>query len=187
MMNRRSSRSAEHCIGLAAAALALSLLYSADLSAECRLGNENPWITPTAAAIQFDARDDGTVVHNPSRLVWQRCALGQTWSGSDCNGTPLTMSWDEALNAAETHIQDGRDDWRLPNRNELVSILEFRCFLPTVDNLVFPNAPSGAHWTSSPVSDAVDESWIVDFDDGLTEPASTAGLFKVRLVRGGWD
>lgn len=186
-MNMRSSRSSTMGVSLISTALAVSMLYSGDVAAECRLGNENPWITPTAASIQFDARGDGTIVHNPSRLVWQRCALGQTWNGSDCLGTPLSMSWGEALSAAETHIQDGREDWRLPNRNELVSILEFRCFLPAVDNLVFPNAPSGGHWTSSPVSDAIDQSWIVDFDDGLTEPASTVGLFQVRLVRGGWE
>ena len=168
-------------------ALALLMLYAGELSALCRQGNENPWITPTAPSNQFDARDDGTVIHKPSRLVWQRCALGQSWNGNDCDGTPMLLSWGDALDAADTHIQDGREDWRLPNRNELVSILESRCYLPSIDDLVFPDAPSGGYWTSSPVSGALDKSWVVDFDDGLAEPAATGMLLTVRLVRGGWE
>ena len=174
-------------LGTVSIALAAFVLLAGEVSAQCRQGNENPWITPTAPANQFDARDDGTVIHKPSRLVWQRCVLGQSWTGSGCDGTPSSMTWSQALEAAENHVQDGREDWRLPNRNELVSIIESRCYLPAIDEGVFPDAPVGGYWTSSPVSGALDDAWIVEFDDGLTEPASTGALFKVRLVRGGWE
>lgn len=186
-MNVQANRWFASRFGALSIALAILTVHAGDLSAQCRQGNENPWILPTAPLDQFKARDDGTVIHKPSRLVWQRCVLGQNWNGSDCEGTPASLNWSEALDAAESHVQDAREDWRLPNRNELVSILESRCFLPAIDELVFPDAPSGAYWTSSPVSGAVDESWIVDFDDGLAEPAATGQTFIVRLVRGGWE
>ncbi len=186
-MNVRTSQWSASRFGVVSIALAMLALYAADVPALCRQGNENPWITPTAPSNQFDARDDGTLIHKPSRLVWQRCALGQSWNGSGCDGTSMLLSWSEALDAAETHVQDEREDWRLPNRNELASILESRCYLPAVDDLVFPDAPSGGYWSSSPVSGALDETWVVDFDDGLAEPAATGALLNVRLVRGGWE
>lgn len=167
--------------------VAAMLSISDDASAQCQQGNENSWVTPTAPLNQFIVRDDGTVMHNPSRLVWQRCALGQSWNGSGCDGVPLMLTWSEALQAAQDHVQADREDWRLPNRNELDSIIESRCFLPALDESVFPDAPAGGYWTSSPVSDGFDESWITDFDDGLTEPAATGALFSVRLVRKGWE
>lgn len=186
-MNAKQSQWSASRFGAVSIAVAVLALYVGEVPAQCRQGNENPWIAPTAPLDQFEARDDGTVIHKPSRLVWQRCVLGQNWNGSDCEGTPASLNWSESLDAAESHVQDEREDWRLPNRNELVSILESRCFLPAIDDLVFPSAPSGGYWTSSPVSGAIGESWIVDFDDGLTEPAATGQPFTVRLVRGGWE
>jgi hypothetical protein len=166
--------------------LLLAVLHGT-VQAQCTAGNENPAITPTAPAIQFDERDDGTLVHNPSRLQWQRCVLGQVWDGQTCTGTPQALSWSGALQAAETHVQDGWSDWRVPNRNELASLVESRCFLPALDAEVFPNGSGGAHWTASPQFDALDSAWTVDFDDGRLTPADAATLLPVRLVRAGWD
>jgi hypothetical protein len=155
--------------------------------AACAQSNQNPSVAATAPAIQFDERGDGTLMHMPSELVWQRCVLGQSWSGLACVGTPQLLGWDQALQAAEAHVQDGRSDWRMPNRNELASIVESRCFLPALDAIVFPDAPAGAHWTASPLFDALAQAWITDFDDGQIEAAATGSLLPVRLVRGGWD
>jgi hypothetical protein len=117
--------------------------------------------------------------------VWQRCALGQSWDGTTCTGTPDLLSWSAALAAAEAHSQAGFDDWRLPNRNELASIIEDRCFSPAVNAAAFPAAPNDAYWTGSPVTDAIEQAWRIDFADGQIEPASTGTLLVVRLVRGG--
>lgn len=170
---------------LCAALLAFGLHGTA--RADCAQGNENLRVVATAPAIQFTARDDGTLRHEPSRLVWQRCVLGQSWIGLACIGTPQLLGWNQALQAADAHVQDDRSDWRIPNRNELASIVESRCFLPALDASVFPDAPAGAHWTASPVFDAIDQAWITDFDDGHMEAAATDSLLPVRLVRGGWD
>jgi len=60
---------------------------------------------------------DGTVVHTPSRLVWQRCAMGQTWTGSTCSGTASTYSWADAK--ALTSNFAGHGDWRLTTADEM--------------------------------------------------------------------
>lgn len=169
---------------------AVGLLLTAALSvgpvhAQCAGGNENTFVPASTPASDFEAQADGTLLHRPTRRVWQRCALGQTWDGATCTGAPTRLNWSAALAAAEDHAQAGFDDWRLPNRNELASIIEDRCFVPALNAAAFPDAPNDVYWTGSPVTATVEEAWRVDFADGLIEPASTGTLHAVRLVRGG--
>ncbi|MBJ6938275.1 DUF1566 domain-containing protein, partial [Vibrio cholerae] len=87
--------------------------------------------TPNTA---FNDNGDGTVTHHTTGLIWQRCSLGQSWDGTDCTGEATTFTWEEALAAAAQHTFAGRNDWRLPNKNELVSIVEYRCYRPAINN-----------------------------------------------------
>ncbi|NKI36555.1 DUF1566 domain-containing protein [Wenzhouxiangella sp. XN79A] len=164
---------------LAAAALTPTAL------AQCAGGNENGFVPASTPSEDFREQADGTVLHTPSRRVWQRCALGQSWDGTTCTGTATRLSWSAALAAAEAHEQAGFDDWRVPNRNELAAILEDRCFGPALNAVAFPVAPVDGYWTSSPVTDGLEQAWRIDFVDGLIEPASTGTQQVVRLVRGG--
>lgn len=167
----------------------LVLLVAAGLgqtaAAQCAAGNENAFVPASTPSVDFIETGDGTLLHGPTRRVWQRCALGQSWDGAACTGTATPMSWAAALAAAETHVQDGHDDWRVPNRNELASIIEDRCFAPALNAAAFPAAPADSYWTASPVTEAFEQAWRVDFVDGVIEAAPTAGLHVVRLVRGG--
>lgn len=153
--------------------------------AQCAGGNENGFVPASTPSEDFREQADGTVLHTPSRRVWQRCALGQSWDGTTCTGTATRLSWSAALAAADSHQQGGFDDWRLPNRNELASIIENRCFVPALNIIAFPAAPVDVYWTGSPVTDGIEQAWRVDFADGLLVPASTGTLHAVRLVRGG--
>jgi len=166
-------------------ACVLGALLSGTAQGQCAGGAGNPSIPLSTPVEDFEEGDDGTVDHLPSRLVWQRCVLGETWNGSACEGTPDLLSWSGALQAADGHVQDGADDWRLPSRNELYAIVEDRCQLPAINGTVFPGAPVGGHWSSSPYAGGTDEAWIVDFDSGRVVPAPEQTLLPVRLVRGG--
>ncbi|MEM9181856.1 MAG: DUF1566 domain-containing protein [Pseudomonadota bacterium] len=168
-----------------AGALLVSTVGFSVAQAQCADGIGNPSVPRSAPNQDFLETADGTVLHVPSELVWQRCALGQTWNGASCDGTPQLLSFGEALQAAASHEQANAQDWRLPNRNELGSIVEDRCELPALDSNVFPDAPAGEHWSSSPYTGGSDEAWAVDFDDGRVAPASIQTFLPVRLVREG--
>lgn len=165
--------------------LAFMLAPLQSVKAQCATGNENSWVVATTPASAFEARADGTLLHSPTRRLWQRCALGQSWDGTSCSGAPDLLSWSAALAAADVHQQAGFDDWRLPNRNELASIIEVRCFAPAINAVAFPATPVNSYWTGSPVIDAIDQAWFVDFLDGRVDPAATSTQYAVRLVRGG--
>ena len=165
-------------------ALILATAMTNAALAECQ-GSENlaiPAATPSEAFFDFA---DGTVLHRPTRLIWMRCAIGQDWTGSRCSGEPELMNWAAALNAAADAELNGHSDWRLPNRNELNSIVETRCDGPSLNGDIFPDSPIGPFWTSSAAQADSDQVWTLEFDKGalLTAPVSANGA--LRLVRAG--
>ena len=167
---------------LLAAALGLCIGHQA--LATCQ-GSENaavPEATPTDTFFDYG---NGLVLHRPTQLIWTRCALGQSWNGNDCIGDADLFDWSAALQAAAGHEQEGFDDWRLPNRNELASTIETRCHGPAINGVIFPDHPSVGFWTSSSVSGQADQAWAVDFNQGalMAQPMSDTGA--LRLVRGG--
>jgi hypothetical protein len=142
-------------------------------------------ITASTPDSQFNVRVNGTVVHKPTGLMWMLCSLGQTWDGKTCSETATTYTWGAALQAASRHTFSGYNDWRLPNKNELESILEERCFSPAINANIFPATPPAYFWTSSPFVGLADGAWSIDFGYGLVNASVKSGALNVRLVRGG--
>lgn len=138
-----------------------------------------PRTTPSS---DFTAIGDGSIVrHETTGLEWQRCAFGQTWDGTTCTGLATTQNWQSALAVAD----DAGDNWRLPNINELRSIVEECRTSPAINRMVFPDAPSAGIWSASPSATYEGWAWMVNFDLGYD--SRTYQIFDngVRLVRGG--
>ena len=145
-------------------------------------------IVATAGAEQFQEIAPGELHHARAKLVWQRCALGQTWNATanSCTGSPAYVSWPEALQrAAALRSADTSRLWRLPNIKELGSIVEYQCAEPFIDLSLFPSTPVGKFWSSTYMPRWTDAMHVMDFQNG----ASVLGLgiadgrAYVRLVR----
>lgn len=130
------------------------------------------------------------VIHKKTGLMWARCSLGYEWNKtqSTCDYDPVAnqaqFTWQDALSQANKVKLGGRSGWRLPNKNELMSIADHACTGPATNETIFPNTPTvGSYWTSSPYGNELDNVWRVIFTTGdlLSESVSTK-LF-VRLVR----
>lgn len=145
--------------------------------------------TPTS---DFTIHDNGTVTHNVTGLMWMRCSLGQTWNQGTqkCEGSASQYMWVNALTAAGDDETAGHTNWRLPNRNELFSIIEASCHRPAVNSDIFPNIPTTNagnpfYWSATPDSQpGVSNSWTVLFGDGNSlARGRNNGDHYVRLVR----
>jgi hypothetical protein len=170
---------AMNTIGYLSAAMLLLAAHSA--AATCR--ND---ITASTPDQDFTLHNDGTVTHNSTGLMWMRCSLGQTWDGSTCTGAASTFTWHNALVAAQSHSFAGHSDWRLPNKNELASLVEQRCVSPAINSTIFPGTAWGsAFWSSSPYADYSNGAWYVAFDGGYVYNDFKSYLHQVRLVRAG--
>lgn len=122
--------------------------------------------------------DKNTVIDHKTKLVWQRCSLGQI--GNDCSGIPTGYTWSDALQEATKN----HSGWRLPNLTELLSIVDEQCSEPAVNTLIFPNTQSFIYWSSSPDEMGNnDNARSVGFDDGTDYYSNKRGIYYVRLVR----
>jgi hypothetical protein len=139
-----------------------------------------PLTTPTA---DFTDNQNGTVTHKRTGLTWQRCSVGQTWTGTTCSGTAITYTWWDTAMTLKS-IFAGKNDWRVPNQNELLSIAEYGTYNPAINTAIFPNTPNSMAWSSSPFGNS-GYSWVVAFSNGYGNGVYKAVSLFVRLVRNG--
>lgn len=138
--------------------------------------------TPTA---DFTDHGDGTVTHKKTSLTWKRCSEGQTWSRLGCLGAASEYTWAQAM--ALTSSFTGSGDWRVPNQNELLTIVEWGKVSPAINEAVFPDIPlprfgSISFWSASPSGSG--HAWGVEFVDGSEGGNNQSSAKYVRLVRG---
>jgi hypothetical protein len=144
-----------------------------------------PLSTPTT---RFEDNGDGTVTDKESKLMWMRCAVGQTWAKGSCTGAPAALTWQAALEAAKTINKRGNfffSDWRLPQVPELAGIAERQCKNPRINLTVFPDTPSVAFWTatSRPSAGVEAFAFVLGFGADGVKYASKEETHDVRLVR----
>jgi len=112
-------------------------------------------------------QDDGTVYDTETGILWYRCSWGEEWSSGQCQETPVTVGWSDALILAEELSFAGYTDWRIPNINELQSIIEWGCYEPAVNTTAFPDVATGRYWSSTARQDGdIGKVLMVDFYNG---------------------
>lgn len=84
----------------------------------------------------------------------------------------------------------GKNDWRLPRVEELLSIVDNGApTSPSIDSeIYFPNTPARYFWSSSTYASYSGGAWHMDFNegsDGSDGFSNKGSSFGVRLVRGG--
>ncbi len=132
---------------------------------------------------------DGIVKDDRTELEWMKCPYGQTYdlSADSCNGTALELKWEEALAACENLTAYGFDDWRLPNVNELVSILDYSVNYGVL--VIGTNYfELGSTWTSTSDSsfELADLAWTVNTFSGEVDYRDDKNTKNYALcVRGG--
>lgn len=103
--------------------------------------------------------------------------------GSCGNNTCDTYAFVQAVNADEGLC--GATDWRLPNREELRSIVNYGQMSPAIDAEYFPNTISEKFWSSSSRAYYANQAWTIHFENGRDGNYSKRRVNHVRLVRAG--
>jgi hypothetical protein len=138
------------------------------------------WPTP-----RFSDKSNGTVSDNLTGLIWLK--------DPNCFNAPL--SWSVALASAKSlatgscGLTDGSvtGDWRLPNRKELLSLVNRQ----QADNSAwlnssgFANVKADTYWSSSTSANDTRFAWILKFSDGTMDFGNrSSSLYLVWPVRG---
>jgi len=150
----------------------------------------------------FSDNGDGTMTDLRTGLTWEKKSDDgsihdaddrYTW-GVSMTGTMVT-AFLASLNTPPCFA--GHCDWRIPNRNELVSLVDLGSYgpatFPAFDDACTPGCTvttcsctrNGSYWTSTTMPDRTWYAWGVAFYDGGFDGNDKAWTSHVRAVRGG--
>ncbi len=125
----------------------------------------------TLANAEF-TKTGSIVTDSTTSLQWQDDAVGSQ------------TTWQGAIDRCEALTLDGYSDWRLPNKNELISIVDLSRYNPSIKS-VFQNTISSHYWSSTTHADGSDNAWYVYFFNSNVEDGNKGYSFYVRCVRAG--
>jgi hypothetical protein len=145
-------------------------------------------LTLTVAPSPFEVITANNTVYDPRTLLrWDRCPFGV--AGTNCDdGTASTFTWQQALQLpmlANVANHKGFSDWRLPNKNEMESIVDLTVLPPSIEAAIFPNTPLAGFFTSTLNMKNFGQAWKVNFNDGSVYTDAHGNVAPVRLVRDG--
>ena len=122
---------------------------------------------------------DGTVTDTKTGLMWQKAEAG-------------TKTWKEAIAYCESLVLAGHSDWRLPDLNELQSIVDSIGDNPSIYRTAFPDTTSYTFWSSTTKDGATDHALVMLLKGGESygefgdvSPGDKHNGQGVRAVRGG--
>lgn len=153
------------------------------VGADCNVESGVAWPAPRFS-LQIS---ESCMTDNLTGLMWPRNAnlfSGiQTWT--------IALTEVESMNAkpsAKGYNLCGYTDWRLPNINELVSLVNYGQTSPAIwlESQGFSSVQSTSnYWSSSVYASSKGYAWYVSFNDGSMSGRSTSNSYYVWPVRGG--
>lgn len=126
--------------------------------------------------------DNGdTVTDTVTGLEWQKATMDTTG-----NGIADAMTWKEALAAAESLTLAGKSDWRLPNINELRSLVDYKHYTPAINPIFAATTKSSNYWSSTSDMYYTGRAGNINFSTGYDDAYgdNKTNHFYVRAVRG---
>lgn len=139
-------------------------------------GNSGAYTVYGWSGPRFTAHGDGTVTDNWTRLMWTT------------NANHGSKSWDDAIDYCNSYSLAGYNDWRLPNINELHSLIDLSWSDPALpDGHPFTGVQLVHYWSSTTQAHYPNNAWYVGIDDGYVNIIIkyVSSLFYVWPVRGG--
>ena len=112
------------------------------------------------------------VVDKSTNLMWQ----------DDNDAKSIKKNWVEAINYCENLDFSGYSDWRLPNINELGSIVDYSKSNPGISS-EFSNVASDDYWSSSSYVIDSNNAFSVNFREAYDYMDDKSISYYVRCVR----
>jgi hypothetical protein len=147
----------------------------------------------TWPSTRFTDNSNGTVTDNLTGLIWLKnanCPYGnRNWSTALSDVTSLNSAGTMNGNNCGDTSNGGnhQTDWRLPNRNELRSLVDLGQYNPALPSgHPFSGVQSSPFWSSTTYAGNPGDAWYLDFYSGFVfNHGKTSYTYYVWPVRGG--
>lgn len=138
---------------------------------------------------EFNRDNNGIVTDTKTKLQWQD-------DYTDNAGIiKKPVNWEDAIGYCEGLSLGDLDDWRLPNQNELLSIVDHNQYNPAISTVFQNTELNYPYWSATTMShtSTPDNSyvWTVEFYEGkmsgdrVVEVHKPSAIAVVRCVRAG--
>lgn len=111
-------------------------------------------------------------------LSWQYCS-----SGLISCPEPFLLDWSQALRHCQQLNWDQRQDWRLPNRKELISLIRLDQRTPSTIELLQADTRNNVYWSSTTDAKHPDKAYYSSFFSGYSYANYKIVQGHVRCVR----
>lgn len=108
--------------------------------------------------------------------------------GECLNDNYLNCNTEDYVTQVNVQSFCGHNDWRLPSRNELISLLRFDQVDHFINSDFFPYtqlSPNNRYWSATPSAEDSINAWMVDYDAGSTVKSPKYFSGYIRLVHSG--
>ena len=138
-------------------------------------------------APSYTDNGNGTVTDNNTGLVWQKNTADTNNDGSITDydyPSGDRMTWQEAIDYCNDLSFAGAGDWRLPERIELRSIVDYGRYNPAINTDYF-SCQSSSYWSATTYADNTYLAWNIYFNYGVDNFYNKTVSRYVRCVRAG--
>ncbi len=118
--------------------------------------------------------DKGIVIDRKLGLIWEDSMAAKSSS----------KDWDGAKKYCQDLTLAGKDDWRLPNYDELIGIVNYKKQIPVISS-AFKNVSPTYYWSSEIVHSNNSLAWTINLKYGNSHYYPQTRKDSVRCVRGG--
>ncbi len=116
---------------------------------------------------EFIDNNDGTVTDTKTGLMWQQSGGGR-------------MTWENAITYCEELHFAYKNDWRLPSKNELQSIIDYNKYEPAVDATI--DCTNASYWTSTSYARNNIYAWSVSLRSGFIHNNTKTNSLDVYVI-----
>ena len=121
---------------------------------------------------------NGVVTDSTTTLEWQD-------EYSDNGGNIKSATWTDAIDYCEALSLNSKDDWRLPNKKELLSIVDYGTYNPAISFVFEKTVTNDDYWSSTTYASYTSHAWYVNFRNGDAYGYNKSNSYSVRCVRAG--
>lgn len=120
-------------------------------------------------------RVDGIITDNINQLEWQ-----DKYINSDENINKI--NWTDSIEYCHSLLLSG-ENWRLPNINELESLLDDTQYEPSINQLFQKTNYEVSYWSSTTYIKDSESAWFINFNYGAQDYSNKEKEYYVRCVR----
>ncbi len=135
-------------------------------------------ISATGEKLSLDAPVWACVKDNVTGLLWE---VKKAKNANDHYGFAETEKFVQSTNSQKLC---GETSWRMPQIQELQSIIDYSVPLPNpnIDSYFFPNSTNQIYWSATPYAKNTTDAWGIYFNDGRVFEQEKTTNAAIRLV-----